>query len=407
MELLTLQALATASGTTVDRVLRFRELGLVRGDAGAYLPSDIARVQLALALETAGVSLDELGAAVQDGRLSLDFVDLLMPTPVRRLTMTHEEAGQELQVNEEMAERVRLILGITNADPSEQIRRDDAELYRLISRVAALGADREVMIRVFRVLVDSARRIVEVQREFIDEVLLLPAIAQGMSEPEVLRTTSPRRLEYRALGRQALDLVLDRAIDEAVFESVVVLMERALAREGILATEPGGPGAIAFVDLSDFARIAEEAGEEAAAAQASLLGEFVLEFTAGSRGRLVKLLGEGAMLHFPEPSSAVIFALDAIAAARHHGLGPLHAGIHAGPMVRRDGDYFGTVVNVASRVAGEAAAEEVLVTPEVVDAWKGNGEVRFDPKGPVTLKNVARPVDLFRARREEVEEEHG
>jgi class 3 adenylate cyclase len=37
-------------------------------------------------------------------------------------------------------------------------------------------------------------------------------------------------------------------------------------------------------------------------------------------------------------------------------------------MVRRDGDYFGTVVSVVSRVAAEASAGEVLVTPEVVAA---------------------------------------
>jgi class 3 adenylate cyclase len=77
-----------------------------------------------------------------------------------------------------------------------------------------------------------------------------------------------------------------------------------------------------------------------------------------------------------------------------------------GPMIRRDGDYFGTVVNVASPVAAEAAAGEVLVTPEVVAAWEGNGGIRFDSLGAVALKNVAGPVDLFRARREEVEE-HG
>jgi adenylate cyclase len=112
------------------------------------------------------------------------------------------------------------------------------------------------------------------------------------------------------------------------------------------------------------------------------------------------------MLHFDEAPSAVAFALDAVAGAGHHGLGALHAGIHAGAMVRRDGDYFGTVVNVASRVAGEAAAGEVLVTPEVVAAWRDNGDIRFDPIGAVALKNVARPVDLFRAKRKE-EETHG
>lgn len=396
MELLTLQALATAAGTTTDRVAHLRELGLVQGAAGAYVPSDIVRVRLVLALEASGVSLDELGEAVRSGGLSLDFVDLLMPSPVRLLEMTHEEAGRELQVGEEMGEGVRLLLGMTAAEPSEPIRRDDAELYRLIARVREMGPSPEVMIRVFRVFVESARRIVDVQRQFVDEVLLGPAIASGLSEDEVLRSTTPTRLAYRAMGRQIWDVVLDRVIDEAVFDSVVVLMERALAREGIMSGDADRLAAIAFVELTDT----EEAGDQEAARQASKLGEFVADLTAGGRGRLVKLLGDGAMLHFPESTSAVSFALDAVASAGLHGLGGLHAGVHAGPMIRRDGDYFGTVVNVASRVAAEASSGEVLVTPEVVAAWEGNGEVRFDPFGAVTLRNVARPVDLFRARRE-------
>ena len=48
------------------------------------------------------------------------------------------------------------------------------------------------------------------------------------------------------------------------------------------------------------------------------------------------------------------------------------------------------------------------MTPEVVAAWRGNGDVRFDRLGAVALKNVARSVELFRARREDKEvEEHG
>src|SRR5262245_49163883 len=170
-----------------------------------------------------------------------------MPTPVRLLSMTHGEAGRELQLDEDMGERVRLLLGVTTADPADPIRRDDAELYRLIERVRAMGADPEQMMSVFRTFVDAARRIVEVQRVFIDHVLLGPAIAAGMSEDEVLRTTSPQRLEYRAIGREVLDVVLDRVVDQAVFESVVVLMEQALARGGIVADRELGTAAIAFV----------------------------------------------------------------------------------------------------------------------------------------------------------------
>lgn len=65
-------------------------------------------------------------------------------------------------------------------------------------------------------------------------------------------------------------------------------------------------------------------------------------------------------------------------------------------MLRRDGDYFGSAVNIASRVADAAKAGEVVVTQRVVDAWQGEA-VRFNPLGRVPVKNVDEPVELFAA----------
>jgi class 3 adenylate cyclase len=63
-------------------------------------------------------------------------------------------------------------------------------------------------------------------------------------------------------------------------------------------------------------------------------------------------------------------------------------------MVRRDGDYFGTVVNIAARAADYARPHEILVTQQVVDGWTGKG-IDFRAIGAVSLKNVKRPVELF------------
>ena len=66
-------------------------------------------------------------------------------------------------------------------------------------------------------------------------------------------------------------------------------------------------------------------------------------------------------------------------------------------MLRRDGDYFGAAVNVASRVADLAEPGEVRVTRAVVEAWTGGDGVGFDRVGDFELKNVATPVSLYRA----------
>jgi adenylate cyclase len=81
-----------------------------------------------------------------------------------------------------------------------------------------------------------------------------------------------------------------------------------------------------------------------------------------------------------------------------HDLPPAHVGIHAGPVVFQDGDYFGRTVNLASRIADYARPGEVLISQEVVDAAEG-GPVTFTEIGPVELKGVPGTLRLHIARR--------
>jgi adenylate cyclase len=81
-----------------------------------------------------------------------------------------------------------------------------------------------------------------------------------------------------------------------------------------------------------------------------------------------------------------------------HGLPPAHVGIHAGPVVFQEGDYFGRTVNLAARIAEYARPGEVLVSQEVVDAVDG-APVAFSEIGPVELKGVPETLRLYIARR--------
>ena len=70
------------------------------------------------------------------------------------------------------------------------------------------------------------------------------------------------------------------------------------------------------------------------------------------------------------------------------GLPPAHVGLHAGPVIFQEGDYYGSTVNVASRIADYAQAGEVMVSQAVVDASAG-AAVGFREVGPVELKGVS------------------
>ena len=102
----------------------------------------------------------------------------------------------------------------------------------------------------------------------------------------------------------------------------------------------------------------------------------------------MKWLGDGVMLDFEEPGNAVLAALDMVEGVATHALPPAHVGIHAGPVVFQEGDYFGRTVNIAARIAEYARPGEVLVTQEVVDAADDGTSVKFTEIGPVELKGV-------------------
>ncbi len=112
----------------------------------------------------------------------------------------------------------------------------------------------------------------------------------------------------------------------------------------------------------------------------------------------MKSLGDGVMLYFSDPPSAVRFALDMVNAVPAADLPPAHVGIDAGPVIVQEGDYFGRTVNIASRIAEQASASQVLVSDEVVLVTE-DPEVTFVEVGPVSLKGVSRPLRLHEARR--------
>ena len=94
----------------------------------------------------------------------------------------------------------------------------------------------------------------------------------------------------------------------------------------------------------------------------------------------------------------MVAAVEMVAGGVEVGLPPLHVGLHAGPVIFQEGDYYGQTVNVASRIADYARPGEVLVSQEVVDA-SGGAKIAFREIGPVELKGVAGAVHLHAASR--------
>jgi adenylate cyclase len=123
------------------------------------------------------------------------------------------------------------------------------------------------------------------------------------------------------------------------------------------------PLTVVFSDLEGFTSFTSERGDIEASALLTDHYDAVEAITKSRGGRVVKKIGDGHMLAFPEPSAAVMASLDLTGAAPK----PLRlrAGAHRGPVVQTDDDLLGHVVNVASRVTDLASGGESLITRQV------------------------------------------
>lgn len=112
----------------------------------------------------------------------------------------------------------------------------------------------------------------------------------------------------------------------------------------------------------------------------------------------VKSIGDAVMLHAGDAAVAIHLARRIVDdVGSRHAFPTVRVGVHTGQAVERDGDWFGSAVNIAARVVAVAAEREVLATAAAQQAAAGQvGDLEFVPAGERRLKNVAEPVTVFR-----------
>jgi adenylate cyclase len=154
--------------------------------------------------------------------------------------------------------------------------------------------------------------------------------------------------------------------------------------------------AICFLDITGYTRLTQERGDDAAAELAATVARLVQRTSVQRGGKPIKWLGDGVMFYFGDPGPGVRAALEMVDGLAAAGLPPAHVGLHAGPILFQEGDYFGQTVNLTARIAEYARPGEVLVSQTVADASQEKG-IAFADIGPVELKGVSGTVHLLRA----------
>jgi adenylate cyclase len=154
-----------------------------------------------------------------------------------------------------------------------------------------------------------------------------------------------------------------------------------------------------FADMVGFTAFTAQRGDEAAADLAVAFYLEVSELAERHRAEPIKAIGDAVMVRAPDASDAVRFAasvLDQLSGRR--GFPAIRIGMHTGCAVERAGDWFGTTVNVAARVAGAARAGEALVTRDTRAAAGAVASVALRDRGRVALKHVAGKPRVYSVR---------
>ena len=151
-----------------------------------------------------------------------------------------------------------------------------------------------------------------------------------------------------------------------------------------------------FADIAGFTALTEAHGDEEAVAVVEEFADAVCRDLPAIGGEHVKTIGDALMLRIPEPGDAILLGLDVSQRSlRDHGSVPVRVGLHHGPAVERNGDYFGAAVNLAARVSSAAGGGEVFVSGSTAALVPDLEGVVYESRGRHELRNVSEPIELF------------
>jgi adenylate cyclase len=345
-----------------------------------------ARRELLEYLHRAGVPLEELKRAVAENRLALVPAELVVAQDAK---YTIEEAAEQAGVPAEFLLEQRRAAGLPVADPGERAYSDeDVAAGRRLAAALAAGLPREGMLDAARVFGQAAAQAAAATRLLGREAFLRPGDTErdlGLRLADALTALHPRTIA-------TLQYLYENHLREQIRNDVIE----------ISALEAGQlPGtseiAVCFADLVGFTKLGQELAPEDLGAVATRFNALAAA-AAQPPVSLIKMIGDAAMLVSTEPEPLLEAALRLVEAADAEGEGfpRVKAGVTMGEALYRWGDWYGSPVNLASRVTAIAHPASVLATGEVHDAVPDRFAWSF--AGRRRLRGIRHEVDLFRCR---------
>ena len=342
----------------------------------------IMRADLRTLLLAAGASEDDVNRAEREGWLPLLTLDrLVLPG---RPTYDVADVAATTGLDADRLRQLWRAVGFPDVPDGLAVFTDaDVEAARrLLGGGLAQGSDFATLLRQVRVISSSMARIASVVAEHYGEIVQEQR-ADGVSEEEI--------------AASLVDTFVPEELAALIVYSATVHLRAALWLRFARDAAPDLLVAIGFADLAGYTTLSAELDSEH-------LGDFVARWeavvydtVAEYGGRVVKTIGDEAMFVGLSPQVASI-AVALRAAAIEHGLPPVRTGLAAGMVVARDGDFYGPVVNLASRLTEIVPPGEIYASEALHEQLAADPSFNWTAIGPLELRSIG-TVQVFALNR--------
>ena len=307
-------------------------------------------------LRRRGASHEEIARAEKDGRLALlTFDKVLLPGRAR---YKFDDLVERAEADPEGARRIWRALGFPDPPPDAR-RFTDTDVEALMTLREWFRADvfpeRTLagLVQQTRVVGGSLAKVAEVQSDAVIQALER-ARKGGLTDEEVAELV-PESLNWDRISR-----LMDYALR---------LQLRAALWRKYASGQPGDAGAqqlsVGFVDLVGYTALSQELEQSELAQLVERFEELAYDTVAERGARVVKTIGDEVMFVAEEPAAAARIALRLTERSAVDEILPdARAGLASGPLIAHEGDYYGPVVNLASRFVEIARPGSVLVSEE-------------------------------------------
>lgn len=382
---------ARRAGITAATLRRWDESGLIPRRGRGWSQREVSHLRMLVGLRNRGHSLEELREGVRRGSLMTTWID--SPTDASggaAEIYSVREVARELELEPELLRRFMTALGL----PAGRAKLTELEmaLMRQVSLVLKAGLPLVATLQIARVYSQAMRQIADAEVRLVHLYVHEPMLRDGTSNVEIADTLDHLSQSLMPLASPMLDLLHQRLLQHYIEQDVVGHLEQV----GESASALGEMRvAIAFADLAGFTRLTEQEGDLEAVTVVERFFEQVAA-TLPEDARVIKTIGDEAMVVGSDPAALLEWAVEFQESRDERPLPRI--GVHSGPAIFREGDYYGREVNRAARIVTHGAGGEVLISGAMLTCV--TQPLSHRSIGEVRLKGFEQPQELFVVERD-------